>query len=95
MPAVGLLTLELHLPEARSLKDKRHYVKGLRERLAHKFNVSVAETEDQELLTRATVAVVAVSASRAYLEGLFDAVEKDAALFLGPFLVGASLEWLG
>lgn len=94
MPAVGLLTLELHLTEARSLKDKRHYVKGLRDRLAHKFNVSVAETDDQELWTRATLSVAAVSADRAYLEGLFDAVEKDAALFLGPFLQSATLDWL-
>lgn len=94
-PSVGVLVLELHIPEARSLKDKRHYVKGLKDRLRNRFNVSVAEIDDQELLNRATLAAACVSSSRSYAEGLLDRVEADAAGFLGPLLVGATREWLG
>ncbi|MBL8222124.1 MAG: DUF503 domain-containing protein, partial [Bryobacterales bacterium] len=43
MPTIGVLTLELHLPDSHSLKDKRSVVKGLKDRLRHRFNVSVAE----------------------------------------------------
>ena len=88
------MILELHLTEARSLKDKRHYVKGLRDRLRTNFNVSVAEIDDQDLWTRSTIAVAAVSGSRAYAEGLFQRVEESASAFLGPFLVSATIQWL-
>jgi uncharacterized protein len=94
-PAVGLLILELHLVEARSLKDKRHYVKGLKDRLRAKFNVSAAETADFDVWTRGQISVVCVSASRDYAEGLLRNVENEAARFLGPYLDSATLEWLG
>ena len=60
MPAVGVITLELRLDESHSLKDKRHYVKGLKDRLRNKFNVSVAEIDHQDLWQRGLVAVVTV-----------------------------------
>lgn len=91
---VGVLILELHLTESRSLKDKRHYVKGLRDRLSGKFNVSVAEVDDQDMWTRSTIAVATISGSRSYAQGVLDRVESDAAAFLGPFLVSATIEWM-
>ncbi len=94
MPAIGLLTLELHLVDAHSLKDKRHYVLGLKERLRKKFNVAVAETEDMELQNRAVLAAVTVSASRAHAERVLKAAEELAADFLGPYLVSAGVDWL-
>ena len=94
MPAIGLLTLELHLVDAHSLKDKRHYVLGVKERLRHKFNVAVAETEDMELQNRSVIAAVTVSASRPHAERVLKAAEELAANFLGPYLVGAGIEWL-
>ena len=46
---IGVLTLELRIEHAHSLKDKRQVVKGLKDRLRRKFNVSVSEIDDQEL----------------------------------------------
>ena len=43
---VGLLTVELHVPGAQSLKDKRHVVRRIKDRLK-KFNVAVSEVEHQ------------------------------------------------
>lgn len=95
MPAaVGILTLELHLIDARSLKDKRHYVLGLKERLKSRFNLAVAEIEDQDLQNHAVIAAVTVSSSRDYAEGVLRHAENLAAEFLGPYLVSAHVDWL-
>lgn len=59
--ALGLLTLELHLPLAESLKDKRSVVKPLLARLHREFNVSVCESEARDEWTRAVVEVACVS----------------------------------
>ena len=58
---VALGTLELHLPDVSSLKDKRHVLKGLKERVRARFEVAVAEVDHHDLWQRATLAVAAVS----------------------------------
>ena len=57
--AVG--TLELHLPDVGSLKGKRHVLKGLKERVRARFEVSVAEVDHHDTWQRATLAVAYVS----------------------------------
>jgi uncharacterized protein YlxP (DUF503 family) len=94
MPSIGVITFELRIDHARSLKDKRHYVKGLKDRLRAKFNVSVAEIGDQDVWRRGLVACVTVSPDQAYAEQLLQAVEREAAALLGGVLVGATVEWL-
>lgn len=61
---VGLLSLELHIPQARSLKDKRMILRGVKDRL-RKFNVSFAEVDYQDLWQRAALGVVTISSARA------------------------------
>ncbi|MGH9202941.1 MAG: DUF503 domain-containing protein [Vicinamibacterales bacterium] len=94
MAAIGVLTLELRIDDSHSLKDKRHVVKGLKDRLRNKFNVSVSEVGHHELWQRSAVAAVTIAADHAYAEGVLQAVEKEAASLLGPGLVGATVEWL-
>jgi uncharacterized protein YlxP (DUF503 family) len=94
MPCVGVLIFELRLEESHSLKDKRHYVKSLKDRLRSKFNVAVAEIDHQDLWQRGVVAVVTVSGDRAHAEQVLQNVERDAAGLLGPVLVGVTTEWL-
>ena len=94
MPSVGVITLELRLDESHSLKDKRHYVKGLKDRLRTRFNVAVAEIDYQDLWQRGLVAVVTVSSDQAHAEQVLQGVEREAALLLGPLLVAATTEWL-
>jgi len=59
---VALGMMELHLPDVGSLKDKRHVLKGLKERVRARFEVSVAEVDHQDLWQRATLALAYVSA---------------------------------
>ena len=94
MPSVGVLILELRLEESHSLKDKRHYVKSLKDRLRSKFNVAVAEIDHQDLWQRSVIAVVTVSGDQGHAEQVLQSVERDAALLLGPLLVNVSTEWL-
>lgn len=54
---ISLLTIELIIPWARSLKDKRSAVRGLKDRLRSRFNVSVAEVAYQDKWQRAILAV--------------------------------------
>jgi len=68
MPAVvGLLSVELHLAEAQSLKDKRMVVRSVVDRL-RRLNVAVAEVEYQDLWQRAGISVATVSASGVQVE---------------------------
>jgi uncharacterized protein len=84
--------VELHFPEAQSLKAKRMVVKSIKERLRRKFNVSVAETGYLELWQRAELAVVAVSGARAVLESQLEAMTRDLEDRFGAELVGTSFE---
>ena len=67
MVTIALLTLDIHIPHAQSLKDKRMVIRGLKDRLRSKFNVSVAEVEHQELWQRAGISVVTVGSEEAYV----------------------------
>ena len=75
---IALLTLELHIEAAQSLKDRRQVVRSMKDRLRTSFNVSVAELDAAELWNRATIGVVGISNSRDYLDGLMKKVESAA-----------------
>jgi uncharacterized protein YlxP (DUF503 family) len=94
MAVIGVLTLELRLENAHSLKEKRHVVQGLKERLRNKFNVAVAEIDYQDLWQRAAVAAVTVSSDQVHAEKVLRSVEDEAASLLGQELVGATVEWM-
>jgi uncharacterized protein YlxP (DUF503 family) len=94
MPSIGVIILELRLDDAHSLKDKRHYVKSLKDRLRGKFNVAVAEIDYQELWQRGLIACVTVSASKPHAEQVLQNAEREAASLLGPLLVDVTTEWL-
>ena len=76
---IAHLTLELRIEGAHSLKDKRQVTRSLKDKLRASFNVSVAEVDSNHLWQRATIAVVSVSESRDYLQGLMANVEAAAA----------------
>lgn len=75
---IAHLSLELRIEGAQSLKDRRQVVRSLKDRLRHRFNISVAEVNPSELWQSASLGVVAISPSRAYLEGMMKQVEAAA-----------------
>ena len=70
--------LELRIPHAHSLKDRRQVVRSLKEKLAHGFNISIAEMDQALTWQSATLGVAAISGSRDYLTGLMQQVEEAA-----------------
>lgn len=94
MATVGVLTLELRLQNSHSLKDKRHVVQSLKDRLRSKFNVAVAEIDYQDLWQRAAVAAVTVSSDQVHAEKVLRSVEQEAVSLLGPEVAESTVEWL-
>lgn len=72
------MTIELRIEHAHSLKDRRQVVRSLKEKLAHGFNISIAELDEAVTWQSATLGIVAISASRDYLSGQMQKVEQAA-----------------
>ncbi len=65
---ITLLTIELLIPHAQSLKDKRREVRGLKDLIRNKFNASVAEVGYQNKWQRAALAIGLVGSDKRQLE---------------------------
>ncbi|HUI74264.1 MAG TPA: DUF503 domain-containing protein [Candidatus Acidoferrum sp.] len=92
--AVGLLILELHISDARSLKDKRHVLRSLKDRLREKFNVAVAELDHEDVWQRSTVGIVTLSNEEQHVEESLQRVLEESDRLLGPVLISHSVEFL-
>ncbi|HUT20335.1 MAG TPA: DUF503 domain-containing protein [Anaerolineae bacterium] len=64
---IGCCTIELHLPGATSLKDKRSVLKGVIHRIRREFNVSIAEVDYQDVLQSAVLGVVTLSTDSSHV----------------------------
>jgi hypothetical protein len=74
---VGVLTLELFFPYARSLKDKRRILHGFKDRVRRQ-NVALAEIDHQDLWQRARLGIVTVNSQAAVVEEVLGRVLADA-----------------
>jgi len=95
---IAKLTVEIAIPHAQSIKDRRQVVRSIKDKLRHGFNVSVAELDDASLWNRATLGLAAISGSTVYLTGQMR--EIDDALHrlangLGAEIVDSYVEMLG
>jgi len=91
---VGLLTLELHIADAQSLKDKRQVLRSLKDRLRAHFNVAVAELEYEETWQRSIIGVVTLSNKGSHVEQSLETVLEEAYKILGPLLVSHAMDLL-
>jgi uncharacterized protein YlxP (DUF503 family) len=71
---IGVCTLELNIPSANSLKEKRQIVKSVMARLRNEFNISVAEVDRLDRRQSAVIAAVTVSGDKDYAHGLMTRV---------------------
>jgi uncharacterized protein YlxP (DUF503 family) len=91
---IGLLTLELHLAEARSLKDKRQVLRSLKDRLRASYNVAVAELDFEDTWQRSVVGVVTLSNEEQHVEEALQKVLAEADRILGPLLISHAVDFL-
>jgi uncharacterized protein YlxP (DUF503 family) len=73
---VGIVRLELHLPAARSLKDKRQVVRSMKERLRERLRAAVAEVEFQDLWQRAAIGIAVVAADGGQVRELLNSARN-------------------
>jgi uncharacterized protein len=73
---VAILTVELHFPEAGSLKGKRHYLRSVKDQLRNRFGAAVAEVDHHDLWQRATLTAAWVARSARDAETLADGAER-------------------
>lgn len=71
---IAVCTLQLSIPFAGSLKEKRQVVKSLTARIRNEFNVSIAEVDDHDYWQSAVFGIACVSTSQSYAHGLIEAV---------------------
>ncbi len=90
---VGLLTVELHVPGARSLKDKRMVLRRVKDRLK-KFNVAVSEVEFHDRWQRAGLAVVTVSTDQQHADRELAAVADEIDRVEPGLIARTELEFL-
>ena len=92
---IGLLTFEIHLPQSRSLKDKRQVLRSVKDRLRSRHNVALCELEDgADLWQRGSVAVVSVASRRDVLENLFESILRETEGHVPGHLVETGREFL-
>jgi uncharacterized protein YlxP (DUF503 family) len=73
---VGLLLLDCHISESQSLKDKRHVLSSVTERLQRQFNIAVCEVEYQDQWQRARLAIVTVNTDWRMLQSSFSKITE-------------------
>jgi uncharacterized protein YlxP (DUF503 family) len=76
---VGILTAELHFPEAGSLKGKRKYVKSAKAQLQNRFGAAVAEVDHHELWQRSRLTLSCVAREHREVLELLDGAERYLA----------------
>ncbi len=81
---VGVMSVELHFPEAGSLKGKRKHLLSVKAQLQHRFGASVAEVDHHEVWQRARLTLACVAREHGEVERLLDGAER--------YLVGQEFE---
>ena len=75
---IGVCTLDFFLPGCSSLKQKRMFLRSIKEKLRNKHNVAVAEVEFQDVWQRARLGLTSVSSDKTVLDSTFQAVLRMA-----------------
>ena len=73
---VAILTVELHFPEASSLKGKRQYVRSAKDNLRNRFGAAVSEVDHHDLWQRATLTAACVGRTAGDAEQLADGAQR-------------------
>ncbi len=92
MIVIALLTLDIHIPHAQSLKDKRMVIRRVKDRLQSKFNVAVSETDHQELWQRTQISVVTVGPDEGFLQKVLQEASLEAERVAPECMIQSNIE---
>jgi len=88
------IKLDLNIPLAHSLKDKRSQIKSLKDRLSSRFNASIAEIDALDNWQQAVIGICIISNDRSYLDKQYSLIETMVLEYTQLELVSAEREWL-
>ncbi len=91
---VGLLTIDLHIPGANSLKSKRRAIKSLIDRIKNKFNVSVSEVDAQNLWQRSIIGIAYVANETVIINKVFEKIRTQIINTHTVELIDSTIEML-
>lgn len=91
---IGILSVELHIPQAGSLKAKRWVLKSLKDKVRSKYNVSLAEVGARDKWQRSILVFGMVGPDQGYLNGCLDSILSFLETFGNIRLVNHQLEFL-
>ncbi len=89
---VGVLRAQMVVPGSLSLKDKRRVVKGLKDRLVNRYNVSVAEVDSLESRREAVLGVAMVSNDSRFVRSCLDKIVDQLRMVRDASLVDYDIE---
>lgn len=91
---IGILQMEIRLPEVQSLKEKRWIIKSLATRIRNKFNVSISEIGSQDSWQRSIFAVAHLGNQRSYVNQLLGEVLNFARRVRQIEIIDSRFEFL-
>ena len=91
---VAVLVIDLHFPEAESLKSKRKELSSLKAHLRGRLGASVAEVDHQDTWQRAAVAVAVVAADHRHVRDVLEEVERFVAAAADVELFDVIVTWV-
>lgn len=65
---VGVLKIEFHLHDNRSLKEKRKIVKSMVDKVKHKFNVAIAEVGSNDKWQKVELGITTIGNDRCHID---------------------------
>ena len=71
---VGVGQIDLYIPDSGSLKSKRFVLKSIKTKIRNKFNVSIAEVENNDKWQRTTLGVSLVSNDQKMVNSVFSKI---------------------
>lgn len=90
---VGVLEVSLAIFGAVSLKDKRRVVRSVKDKISHRFNVSVAEIDELDFAKKAVLGFAMIGNDRQYMEGALGKIVEQMQWVKDASLIDYSIEW--
>lgn len=89
-----VLIVELYFPENGSLKEKRQFIRSIKDKVRSSFNISVAEVDYHELWQRSKLAFVCVGVDKASAEEVIKGVIKLLDKHYPEFILDMRVDYI-
>ena len=91
---IGILTVNFHIPNSHSLKDKRQVLQSIKQILRKKFNISISEVEHQNLWQNSLLGICMISPDKKFIDKVFNKIITEFEKFNKGYITGYNTEYL-